>query len=833
MEVTMKQNVLLTALVLFIGFQFTNAQSIIYGGPVEGQWTKNESPYIIRGFIYVEDKKTLEIEAGVHIIFESSIPMVVNGRLLAQGNDIDTILFTTHRPDVGWGGIRFQDILSGNEASMLSYCKFEHASAKGEWPFHSGGAIGIKYTNKINIENCLFEHNKALDNMSEGEAGRIASGGAIAIWLSEVRLSKNVFRYNEAVNGGAIFIDKYSKATIDNSLFYGNTAMNNGGAIAVSDNSVPRFINCTFADNYANNKGGAVSASHNSNPVFLNNIIWGNAALEDGNQLNVTAQSSFNLFHTNIEGGLAKISGNKYSESGHIYHDFNPEYTDKGSFPYMIEHSSPAIDLGSLNSLYMPKGYEHPATDIFGNRRISGSGIDIGFAEAERYPIDHSFEVLQANTASSEYSDWDVIDHTGLQSDFVAVHFVDDNHGWVVSSEGSVIYTTDRGLSWEEEYFGPSVHLTDVQFIDEYTGFVIGTMDIGPHTKGIAYKTNDGGQTWELSFITETSTIFASVDFIDSQNGIITGYSISPSGTNGIVLKTNDSGDNWEYVDLGIIVVKFDNASFNNENEGWIVGKMNVGPRVLPVIFESKDGGNTWNANHVDNAGVQFEDIHFYDAHHGVAVGDNGSVLSTSDAGKNWMAQNIGRLTFNAAIAGESQSAWIIGDEGLILSTNTNGKIWTQEYTLEDSDLNAICSTPGGFLWVVGDEGTIYMQKPIEIDGNPDDEQSIYSPEEMDLVSVDGAPSGINNHGSSIASHKNYPNPFTNQTTISFELNEAVNVSLRVFAINGQLIKILKDQILEAGVQQVEFDGSDLTPGIYTYILTTDRQVENGKMLIQ
>jgi hypothetical protein len=213
----MKTKTLLTILTFLISLQLTASQTIVYGGPVEGFWSVDNSPYFIKGAIFVDDHKTLEIEAGVIVIFETNEPMIINGGLIAVGTKTDSIRFTADFHERGWGGLRFEPGLPGSETSILSYCKFEYAIAGGEWPYHSGGAIGVRYVNDLSINNCLFEHNKAVEQRRDGpdNGGR---GGAIAIWLSDIRLSKNVFRYNEAINGGAIFVDKYSNAIIDNSI---------------------------------------------------------------------------------------------------------------------------------------------------------------------------------------------------------------------------------------------------------------------------------------------------------------------------------------------------------------------------------------------------------------------------------------------------------------------------------------------------------------------------------------------------------------------------------------------------------------------------------------
>jgi len=71
----------------------------------------------------------------------------------------------------------------------------------------------------------------------------------------------------------------------------------------------------------------------------------------------------------------------------------------------------------------------------------------------------------------------------------------------------------------------------------------------------------------------------------------------------------------------------------------------------------------------------------------------------------------------------------------------------------------------------------------------------------------------------------NYPNPFKDQTTISFELEEASNVSLRVYDINGTLVaRLLGDEILSGDSHEETWNGkdlrgNDLASGSYLYEL--------------
>ena len=65
--------------------------------------------------------------------------------------------------------------------------------------------------------------------------------------------------------------------------------------------------------------------------------------------------------------------------------------------------------------------------------------------------------------------------------------------------------------------------------------------------------------------------------------------------------------------------------------------------------------------------------------------------------------------------------------------------------------------------------------------------------------------------------NQNYPNPFNPITTIEFTLEKNSIVSLRVFDILGREITSIINEMLEAGIHQVEFNGGNLKSGIYFY----------------
>lgn len=79
---------------------------------------------------------------------------------------------------------------------------------------------------------------------------------------------------------------------------------------------------------------------------------------------------------------------------------------------------------------------------------------------------------------------------------------------------------------------------------------------------------------------------------------------------------------------------------------------------------------------------------------------------------------------------------------------------------------------------------------------------------------------------------QNYPNPFNPSTTIKYTIPKQSKVTLKVFDVLGSELATLINKEQPQGNYEVEFDGKDLTSGIYFYKLKAGDFIETKKMIL-
>ena len=87
-------------------------------------------------------------------------------------------------------------------------------------------------------------------------------------------------------------------------------------------------------------------------------------------------------------------------------------------------------------------------------------------------------------------------------------------------------------------------------------------------------------------------------------------------------------------------------------------------------------------------------------------------------------------------------------------------------------------------------------------------------------------------HPSSFNLCQNYPNPFNPTTKIKYQIPGLSKVKLTVYDVLGREVKTLVNEEKSAGNYEVEFDGTNLTSGIYFYKIETEKFSDTKKFVL-
>lgn len=113
---------------------------------------------------------------------------------------------------------------------------------------------------------------------------------------------------------------------------------------------------------------------------------------------------------------------------------------------------------------------------------------------------------------------------------------------------------------------------------------------------------------------------------------------------------------------------------------------------------------------------------------------------------------------------------------------------------------------------------------------------AVSSPDSIELV-VNGTPDlGTDDPlllPTEFALYQNYPNPFNPTTKIDFDLPTASQVSLKLYNVQGQLVReIVNGQAFTPGRHTVELNATELATGVYVYRLEASTFRSDRKLLL-
>lgn len=158
---------------------------------------------------------------------------------------------------------------------------------------------------------------------------------------------------------------------------------------------------------------------------------------------------------------------------------------------------------------------------------------------------------------------------------------------------------------------------------------------------------------------------------------------------------------------------------------------------------------------------------------------------------------------------------------------------------LRDGSITMIREVSGGnssqnMLWQHFGLGTITNIDSIIVYWTTGNIQRLTNVQSNQILNVNECVIGIINNQIPLKFElkQNYPNPFNPVTQIEYSLLKATNVNITVFDITGKLVKTMVNEYQNYGTYRIDFDGSDLSSGIYIYKINTEEFSDTKKMIL-
>jgi photosystem II stability/assembly factor-like uncharacterized protein len=133
---------------------------------------------------------------------------------------------------------------------------------------------------------------------------------------------------------------------------------------------------------------------------------------------------------------------------------------------------------------------------------------------------------------------------------------------------------------------------------------------------------------------------------------------------------------------------------------GWISGE--------DRIYGTTDGGNSWTMQYQGIQGSVLWALSSPNTRTVYAVGGDGKIMKTSDAGASWITQSSPTSAFLYGVTFlDENNGWIAGDLGIILKTSDGGANWNIKSTPNTNRLYDIFFSDLMNGWAVGLDGLI------------------------------------------------------------------------------------------------------------------------------
>ncbi|NVO19867.1 MAG: T9SS type A sorting domain-containing protein [Bacteroidetes bacterium] len=181
----------------------------------------------------------------------------------------------------------------------------------------------------------------------------------------------------------------------------------------------------------------------------------------------------------------------------------------------------------------------------------------------------------------------------------------------------------------------------------------------------------------------------------------------------------------------------------------------------------------------------------------------------------------------SVAISGDGNTAMVSspgadGSVGKVWVFTRSAGVWTKQSTAL-LGTGTVGAARQGWSVALSSEGTLIESGPYDNAGAG----AIWFFHDPTL----GMP-GNSDKASNFSLEQNYPNPFSENTLVKFQISIQSETRVNVYDMTGRVVSTLINERLNPGKYELNFDGSTLSGGTYFYSLETGKSKETRKMII-
>jgi photosystem II stability/assembly factor-like uncharacterized protein len=280
---------------------------------------------------------------------------------------------------------------------------------------------------------------------------------------------------------------------------------------------------------------------------------------------------------------------------------------------------------------------------------------------------------------------------SGVNDDLHGVDALDASHVWGVGEIGTIVFCD--GVTWAEQVSGTTNYLSGISAFDSTHIWAVGQGRI---------LFSDDSSTWAVQDATADQMHYG-VHAIAADNILAVGHSepwVWPNIEYRKIYKSSD-GTTWVLVYTGPA------GTLNAVHASDATHIIAVGD--TGTILTSTDG-TTWTQRLWGNVPYMVTHdlfgVYVLDATHAWVVGEDGVILFSANAGVTWTQQTSGTTkTLRSVYAYDENNVWVSGDDGTLLFYN--GTVWTLQNSGTSKGLNGISGLDDENVWAVGEEGII------------------------------------------------------------------------------------------------------------------------------